>query len=137
MKTKLTKQCNKQMYNVIYVFYLQLLNGDEEKRTLRKHKPHKRLRCEMCAACKSTGCGECIFCKDKKVNGGPGLRTGDCVKRECEVSTSKKTLFVSLSCDRIYILFPISYFVHYKCKVKSCFKILDEYYVSNILLSNR
>ena len=48
----------------------------------------RKQRCGECPGCISKDCIECKFCRDKKKNGGAGLKKQCCVKRRC-ICTAK------------------------------------------------
>ena len=57
---------------------------DEAPNRRRRRRPVRRGRCRNCAACLRVNCRECIFCRDMKKYGGPGILRQQCVERMCE-----------------------------------------------------
>ena len=57
---------------------------DEAPNRRRRRRPVRRGRCRNCAACLRVNCRECIFCRDMKKYGGPGILRQTCVERRCE-----------------------------------------------------
>ena len=62
--------------------------GSEEDQV----EPRRRAKsCGKCNGCLKANCGECIYCKDMKSFGGPGIARKKCRRRRCTRMTLKRS----------------------------------------------
>ena len=54
--------------------------------TKRPVEKDKKPNCKKCGLCQEQDCKICIYCKDKKIYGGPGIKKKACKNKICQNS---------------------------------------------------